>query len=156
MIIRQAISRDVTECVGLVENRREIYQQYEPRFWKKAPNSARSSADWFGRLFLDSHNVSLVAEEGEKVVGFLIAREFPTPPVYDPGGPTALIDDFCVATPDRWSDVGARLVDAARLELRSRGFAQIIVVGAPKNDAKTKFLKGTDLSLASTWWTAAT
>ncbi len=66
-----------------------------------------------------------------------------------------MVDDFCVVAPDRWSDVGAELVDAARIELRSRGFAQLIVVGAHKDHAKTKFLDSTDLSLASTWWTAA-
>lgn len=156
MIIREAGTRDVIACVALVETRRQIYEQYEPRFWKKATNSGASTNDWFCQLLDDASTVGLVAEEGGTIVGFLIAREFPTPPAYEPGGPTALIDDFCVVAADRWIDVGAQLVKTVRTELRRRGFAQIIVVGADKDLAKKEFLESTDLSLASTWWTAAT
>ncbi|RON59225.1 N-acetyltransferase, partial [Pseudomonas fluorescens] len=94
MQIRNASKEDALRCVELVEARRKEYENYEPRFWKKAANSAASTLSWFEKLFSDEHNVSLVAVENTLIVGFLIAREFPTPQVYDPGGATALIDDF--------------------------------------------------------------
>ncbi len=156
MIIRVASPKDVAACVWLVESRRERYEQYEPRFWRKAANSEALTHEWFSRLFDEDETVSLVSEENSTIVGFLIARNFPVPPVYQPGGPTALIDDFCVNSDDRWLDVGAELLVVARTKLHSRGFAQIIVVGASNDLTKTEFLNGTDLSLASTWWTAKT
>ena len=155
MIIRPATPNDVAACVGLVESRREQYERYEPRFWKKAWDSKSSTYPWFARLFDETKSFSLVAAEGSDIVGFLVAREAPVPPVYDPGGPTALIDDFCVVE-KRWCDVGGELLAAARAELRNRGYVQIVVVGARRDEAKTAFLEGSDLSLASTWWTAAT
>ena len=155
MIIRPATPNDVAACVGLVESRREQYERYEPRFWKKAADSKPSTYPWFARLFDESKSVSLVAAEGSNIVGFLIARDTPVPPVYDPGGPTALIDDFCVVE-KRWRDVGGELLAAARTELQRRGFAQIVVVAAGRDEEKTAFLEASDLSPASTWWTAAT
>ncbi len=155
MQIRNASSEDAPQCVGLVEARRNEYENYQPRFWKKATTSASSTLPWFEKLFADERNVCLVAVESLSVVGFLIAREFPSPPVYDPGGATALIDDFCVAAKDRWQDAGAELLQHAKSELNRRGFAQVVVVGARQDAAKTEFLSQADLSLASTWWTTA-
>lgn len=155
MQIRRATNSDVPSCVALVEARREEYESYEPRFWKKAVTSAASTLPWFEKLFADERSTAFVADEDGLVVGFLIAREFPTPPVYDPGGPTALIDDFCVASTNRWQDVGAALLQQAKSELNKRGFAQLVVVGARQDTAKTAFLSQSDLSLASTWWTTS-
>lgn len=139
----------------LVEAKRKEYENYGPRFWRRSSNSAASTLPWFEKLFSDERNVALVATEDGLVVGFLIAREFPTPPVYDPGGPTALIDDFCVATKDRWQDVGAVLLQHAKAELNRRGFAQVVVVCAKQDSAKSAFLSQANLSLSSTWWTTA-
>ena len=94
-----------------------------------------------------------MAEIDGEVRGFLIAQPTPSPPVYDPGGRTALIDDFVVA-PDQWETVGAQLLGEARQRLRAADFAQIVVVSARQDEDKTRLLESTDLSLASTWWTA--
>lgn len=155
MQIRRPTNSDVPSCVALVEVRREEYENYEPRFWKKAVTSAASTLPWFEKLFADERTIAFVADEDGLVVGFMIAREFPTPPVYDPGGASALIDDFCVASANRWHDVGALLLQEAKSELNRRGFAQLVVVGARQDIAKTAFLGQSDLSLASTWWTTA-
>ena len=156
MRVRKALEDDVAACVDLVEARREQYERYEPRFWKKAAGSARMSRMWFAHLFAQTDNVALVAEEAGRIVGFIVATNYPAPPVFDPGGRNALIDDFLVIADDRWADVGAALFAACREALKELGFAQLVVVGAAKDAAKTAFLKATDLSLASTWWTAGT
>ena len=155
MELRKTNSSDVVDCVDLVEARRLRYEEYEPQFWRRADDSRSTSVEWFSNLFSDVDVLSLVATEESAVVGFLIARDAPAPPVYNPGGPTALVDDFCVAE-GRWMDVGKNLLIRAKEELHSSGCTQIVVVGAHKDTEKTSFLETTTLSLASTWWTSST
>ena len=131
------------------------YEELEPQFWRRADDSRITTIEWFTKLFSDVDMISLVATEESVVVGFLIARDAPVPPVYKPGGPTALVDDFCVVE-GRWMDVGKHLLLRAKEALRAYGWAQILVVGAHKDIEKMSFLESADLSLASTWWTSAT
>ncbi len=155
MIVRNAHPEDVSACVELVEARRRRYETFEPRFWKKAANSKDSSKSWFSHLFSDSGTVSIVAAKDPHILGFLIGCEIQVPPVYEPGGRTVLVDDFCVAE-GQWADVGASLLAAAKQEFHERGFVQLVVVGARLDLEKSAFLETTDLSLASTWWTGPT
>ncbi|WP_372502101.1 GNAT family N-acetyltransferase [Tistrella mobilis] len=155
MNVRQATPEDVTACVALAEARRDAYEAYEPRFWKKSPDSAAACRTWFETLFSDGRSMCFVAEEAGTILGFVIGRGFPTPPVYDPGGATAMIDDFCVVSADRWGDVGRALLRDIRAEMRRQGFAQVVVVSARRDLEKTAFLEEAGLSLASTWWTSA-
>lgn len=154
MNIRPATTDDVPACVAIIEARRDLYQTFEPRFWNKSANSGALSQGWFSHLFGNEKVLSLVAEDGAALAGFLIASNAPAPPVFDPGGPTALIDDFYVRSDDLWLTTGAALLDAARAALKERGFAQIVVVGVQRDDAKNALLTRADLSLASNWWTA--
>lgn len=155
VLVRLATAADVKACVELIEERRRRYERYQPRFWKKSRASAEVSHSWYGQLFVASDAIALVATEGSAIVGFVIAKSFPAPPVYNPGGPNALIDDFAVS-PGRWMEIGPVLLSETRKALRARGYVQIVVVGAPQDEEKSSFLAGTDLSIASTWWTAGT
>jgi len=155
MKIRLAETSDVEACVQLAEARRALYETFEPRFWRRAENAAEMSRLWFAHLFAKDDVLALVAETDGRIAGFLIAQPTPSPPVYDPGGRTALIDDFVVES-DAWMEAGDLLLKDARQRLRIAGFAQIVVVGAHQDQDKTRLLGATDLSLASTWWTAAT
>ncbi|HEY3637706.1 MAG TPA: GNAT family N-acetyltransferase [Rhizomicrobium sp.] len=155
MQVRAAAGRDVEACVDLVEARRRRYAEFEPRFWKKSASSAALSRKWFAHLITQTDVVAFVAEEDGRVIGFIIGTNFPPPPVIDlQGGKNAVIDDFAVVSDDRWSDVGPMLFDACKDRLKELGYTQIVVIGADKDNAKTAFLKTTQLSLASTWWTA--
>jgi len=154
MNIRPATRDDVPACVAIIEARRDLYQTFEPRFWNKSPNSGALTQGWFSHLFGDAKVLSLVADDGGELAGFLIAANVPAPPVFDPGGPTALIDDFYVKSDGLWVTAGAALLDAARAALKAGGYAQIVVVGVQRDDAKNALLRRTDLSLASNWWTA--
>jgi GNAT superfamily N-acetyltransferase len=153
---RVATQADLEACVALVEGARRQLERYEPRFWKRAKGAAATTGAWFSRLLTDPQAVFLVAGDSAAIMGFLIARIQPTPPVYDAGGPTAVIDDFCVAEPERWRDVGAALLADARAMLRAKGVAQVVVVAPQKDRAKAEFLRAQRLSLASTWWTTPT
>ena len=154
MHIREAKAEDVPACVEMIEARRLQYQGYEPAFWKKADDSAETTGPFFEMLFGKEENVCLAAEEAGKQVGFLIALPLRVPPVYDPGGPAATIDDFCVISEDRWADIGAALLAEARSRLRARGVSQVVVVCGHKDAAKSAMLRQTDMSLTTDWWTA--
>lgn len=153
IIVRACLPGDVSAMAGIAEARRVRYEAFEPLFWKKAQDSLEMSRAFFAHLIGQSDTLCLVAEADEQTVGFLIATTARVPPVVAPGT-TAMIDDFCVAEPDLWGQVGPLLLDAARATLRENGFAQIVVVCGFKDVEKTAFLERQDLSLASTWWTA--
>lgn len=154
MAIRTADPGDVEACVEMVEARRRLYETFEPQFWRKAEHSAAMSRAFFGHLVTDAGALFLVSEDGAGINGFLIATSVQNPPVVSPGGPTALIDDFCVADPALFATVGAALFAEVRARLRARAFAQIVVVCGAKDQARTAFMESQTLSLTTTWWTA--
>lgn len=88
------------------------------------------------------------------MVGFVIGLLRPPPPVYDPGGPTLLIDDFCVNRPQDWDDAGAALLNEVRRRGRGRGAVQVVVVCGPQDEPKRRLLEEADLVVASEWWTS--
>lgn len=155
MAIRSAQAGDVETCVGMIEARRRLYETFEPRFWRKADHSAAMSTAFFGHLATDAGAVFLVSASDAGIDGFLIAMAVQNPPVYAPGGPTAQIDDFCVTDPSLFPTVGAALLDEARARLTARGFTQLVVVCAARDEARTAFLESHSLSLTTTWWTAS-
>lgn len=153
VLVRPSETDDVNAMVELVEHRRRQYETYEPVFWRKAEGSAQMSELFFSSLVRNEAVSTLSAVENGEVVGFAIVMETPAPPVVNPGGPTATLDDFCVKTPARWEDVGTALLEAVREVGRAKHWRQLVVVCADADLAKKQFLASADLSLASTWWT---
>jgi len=151
--IRKATASDIEAVIGLVERNRRQYQKYQPTFWRKAANSAEVTRTFFTRLLAEQGTYFLVATEGVQLLGFLIARKFPTPPVYAPGGDTYLVDDFCVAEPQYWLATGEALLSHVSTLIHEGGAAQIVVVCADRDLAKAEMLRRSDLSIASNWWT---
>ena len=138
--------------VALIEHRRLDYQAHQSVFWRKAARSAAITWWYYGSLLLRRRTVALVVDGGTNSLGFLIARPAPVPPVYAPGGSTYLIDDFCVAAPERWDDVGRALLDAIRAIGRHAGWRQLIVICGTDDAPKAALLRSAPLSPASTWW----
>lgn len=153
MDVRKAESADIKAAVELVERSRRQFQKYQPAFWRKAANSAAATETFFTRRLTEPDTFFLVAVEGSRLEGFLIAAKFPVPPVFDPGGETYLIDDFCVLEPHLWLTVGEALLSHASTLIHEHGGAQIVVVSADRDLAKTEMLRRSDLSIASNWWT---
>lgn len=152
---RPAESGDIAAMVALIEQRRIEYQAYAPVFWRKADNSAQMSTAYFAHLIEASTHTVLVAEANGQLLGFLIAFPTPVPPVFKPGpGPTAMIDDFYLASPDLWPSAGAALMDAVRAKAKEEDWSQLVAVTAHKDLPKTDFLAQQGLSLTSEWWTA--
>lgn len=151
--IRYAAEADLAAMVALIEQRRFEYEQYEPVFWKKASDSAEKTEPFFKSLLTNERATALVAYDDEQLVGFLIAINTPAPPVYEPGGTTILVDDFCVADASLWPSVGRSLLDQLEVIGREAGWRQYVVVSGKADQSKSEFLTSTHLSLASTWWT---
>jgi GNAT superfamily N-acetyltransferase len=151
--VRKAETTDIKAAVELVERSRRQFQKYQPTFWRKAANSAAATEKFFVHLLTEPDAFFLVAIEGIRLEGFLIARKFAAPPVFDPGGDTYLIDDFCVAEPHLWLSVGEALLSHATTLIHEHGGVQIVVVAADRDLAKTEMLRRSDLSIASNWWT---
>lgn len=137
----------------MAEDRRLQYQEFQPTFWRKAVDSAKSTLEYFGELLSSDENLMFVDVEGELVQGFIIAKEIPVPPVYDPGGTTYMIDDFCVRVPGLWEESGRRLLHHTMTAAKEKGAAQILVVCGEKDTLKARLLAGVELTVASQWWT---
>ncbi len=153
MEVRRATVSDVDAAVGIAERKYRQYQKYQPTFWRKAPNSAKSAKAHFTSLLEAQDTIFLVATEGSQIFGFLIARRYQTPPVYAPGGDTWLVDDFCVAEMHQWLSIGEALLSHATTLIHEAGGAQIVVVCGDRDLAKAEMLRRSDLTIASNWWT---
>jgi len=151
LTIRTGTAEDLTACIPILEAIRQRYQTFEPQFWKRAPGAAAMSHTFLTYLIAQETTLFLIAEENGAVTGFLTAKPQPAPPVFAPGA-TAFVDDFCVADEAAWATTGAALLREARAKLKERGFEQVIVVTAYRDDGKMAMLKQEELSLASAWW----
>jgi GNAT superfamily N-acetyltransferase len=153
MDIRRATASDLDAVVAIIEGQRKQYQKFQPTFWHKAADSAATTKAFFTKLLAEEATYFLVAVEGGQAQGFLIARKFPAPPVYAPGGDTWLIDDFSVSEPRHWLTVGEALLSHASTLLHEHGAAQIVATCADRDLAKAEVLRRLDLTIASNWWT---
>lgn len=98
-----------------------------------AKNDATKIYEAWGNLPGDDHvgflaqvlaherTIALVWEETPGTVdGFIIANIIAAPPVYEPGGPTCMVDDYWVRGGERWETIGHALLDAVCIRARSR------------------------------------
>ena len=153
MDIRRATASDIDAVVAIIETKRKQYQKFQPTFWRKANDSAAITATFFTKLLVAPDTYFLVSTEGRQTLGFLIARKFPAPPVYAPGGDTWLIDDFAVSEPRHWLTIGEALLSHVSTLLHEHGAVQILAVCAERDLAKAEVLRRSDLTVASSWWT---
>ena len=152
-MIRDATVDDVEAIAELAAARRADYEQAQPRFWRRAVDAVEVHRPWLAELVRDPDVISLVAygDDGE-LAGYAVATVVPSPPVYDPGGPTGLVDDFQLADPDRWPTLGLELLATVRARLASRGVVQLVVVCGQHDVAKCAALTAAGLSVASEWY----
>ena len=151
--IRRVEPKDLDVVVSMTEERRDRYEEYQPVFWRKAEDSVRHARGYLASQIEEASAHFMVAEMEGEVLGFLLAKQMAAPPVYDPGGPTYQIDDFCVLSPGHWDTAGRALLRDVRRVLRERGVAQIVVVCGHADTEKARLLSEEQLSIASNWWT---
>ena len=152
MKIRDATEKDIEHMVGLSYKKRRFYEKAQPQFWKYADGAEEIQSDWFKELLHRDDHILLVAEK-DTIKGFVIARLLEAPEVYNPGGLTLMIDDFCVEN-SGWNDIGMALLKEARKQGKAKGASQVLVVSGAHDDDKVEFLKREGLHCASHWYVA--
>ena len=155
MKIREATVNDIPQMVFLSEEKRTTYEIYQPVFWRKASNSAEVQATYFENLLLEGNHISIVCENEQEFTGFLFGAVISAPPVYDPGGKSCLIDDFCISASAQWQNEGNALLEYCRKKAALLGAVQFVIVCGQEDEAKRAFLSGSNLSVASEWYTGS-
>ena len=153
--IRSAQPDDIPALVALAEQYRRQLAAYQPVLWRPSPNSAEAQTRYFAHLLPRPETLALVHQAVDGLAGFLVAVLQAAPPVYAPGGPTCLIDDFCMAEERYWPKAGTALLHAAMRGAKERGAAQVVVVCPHRDQAKLTLLAAEGLSVASEWHTRA-
>ena len=154
MITRPAIASDIPAMVALSGKKRQAYEKVQPQFWKPAQEANHNQSVWFGELLAAHDHILLVFEEDQHIQGFIIGKLLNAPTVYDPGGLTLMIDDFCVSESSRWVDIGHSLLLDLRKRARDKGAVQELIVCGHHDAPKRAFLKSVGLTIASEWYVA--
>ncbi len=145
--------QDVPDMVDLSYQKRRAYEKVQKQFWKCAgPEAEISQAKWFEELITRDDYIMLTAASGETLAGFIIGKLMPAPEVYNPGGLTFMIDDFCVKQESLWESVGRKLIDEIKKLAEAKGASQILVVSGAHDESKKLCLKSAGLSIASEWY----
>lgn len=97
--IRPAVASDLDGLLQLEEARRRQFAKYQPVFWRPAADAADLQGPYLANLIEEEAVITVVADTGGTLAGFAVGTIIAAPPVYDPGGPTCVIDDFAVAVP---------------------------------------------------------
>jgi ribosomal protein S18 acetylase RimI-like enzyme len=143
---------DITSMVELSYQKRKNYEKAQPQFWRYSENAEDIQTKWFAELLSRDDYVLLVAKENSNIKGFIIGKLVKAPEVYDPGGLTLMIDDFCVKSEIDWQSVGLELMNDIRLIAKEKGAAQFYVVSGAHDHAKCDFLEKFGLSNAAKWF----
>lgn len=151
--VRRSETCDIESMVSLSRAKRLDYEKTQPQFWRYAGETGDNSQKcWFKELLSNNDYLMYVAEdENRGVLGFIIGQLVSHPMVYHPGGLTLMIDDFCVQSIDLWDTVGAQLIETVKMNAKSRGAVQILVVCGHHDHLKRNFLMSQNLSIASEW-----
>lgn len=149
---RLATPQDVAHMVRLSEQKRIDYAKAMPQFWHPSRHANTSQHAYFIELLSKSDHFLIVAEKMDQFLGFIIGKIITAPEVYDPGGLTLMIDDFCVAAPVLWQSVGNALLETLKKKAKAAGVVQIIVVSGFHDEAKRAFLVSQNLVVASEWY----
>ena len=155
MKIREATVNDIPQMVFLSEEKRTIYETYQPVFWRKAGNSAEVQTKYFESLLVRDNHISIVCEEEQEFTGFLIGAVISAPPVYDPGGKSCMIDDFCISASAQWENEGNALLEVCKKKAALLGTVQLVIVCGREDEAKRAFLSDSNLTVASEWYTCS-
>ena len=151
--IRASTKNDMEWLVELSRQKRLSYEKAQPQFWRySGPLAEVEQKKWFEGMLMNPDAIMLTAESLGEIVGFIIGQLIKAPAVYNPGGLTLMIDDFCVKESRLWQSVGHDLVEAAMKTAKNKGACQSIVVTGRHDKAKTHFLSEAGFSNVSQWF----
>ena len=152
--VRAVTPADVPTMVALSEKERTQRERFEPEFFRKAEQGATAQEAYFKWQLTQPNVIAVVHEAESRIDGFAIASLITAPPVYKPGGPTALIDDFTVADAESWDSIGRWLFEKLKSEAAHRGAVGMVSICAHKDQMKRSFLARLGLRVVSEWFFA--
>lgn len=133
------MAADAGWAAALMNQRRQVYANYSPVFWRPAKDAAGQHAKYLSTLIASDNCLSLRTDDG-----FMPGQIRPA---------ETLVDDFAVSEPGSWSADGTALVLAAGQRLADAGRdCTMRVVTAHADDAKVAMLRSPSLRLAQQWW----
>ena len=153
--LRRAAAEDVAAIVDMLQMKRLRYANYQPTFWRVAPDAVDKQRAYLREVLERPNTVAFVAESADAILtGVAIAQVVPAPAVYAPGGPNCEIDDYWVRDEETWENVGqALLAEVAKEAKETFGAVQAVVVCAQRDESKRAMLRAAGLTVASEWWT---
>ena len=117
---------DIDDMSRLSKAKRLAYEKVQPKFWAHAGEKGDEiQKAWFKELLDNPEYLLFIAKDSnQQCMGFVIGKLMQSPQVYNPGGLTLLIDDFCVASDALWPSVGLQLLKQSDLSgaLRTKIF----------------------------------
>ena len=145
---------DTLAMVSLSKAKRLAYEKAQAVFWRYAGEEGdNAQRQWFTELLENKNYVMFTAEsDTQEISGFIIGKLITAPEVYNPGGLTLMIDDFCVQSENLWQSVGHELIEETKAAAKAKGATQILVVCGSHDNPKRKFLSEQNLSIASEWF----
>lgn len=147
-----AVFYDIKEMVALSYQKRRFYEKAQAQFWRHAEGAEDIQFNWFKELINHVGYMALIAKNKNKLLGFIIGQITDAPAVYDPGGKTLLVDDFCVTCPSLWHLVGGNLLQRLRQDSKSKNVVQVLIVCGSHDQDKQRFLRDVNLNVASEWY----
>lgn len=150
--LRKASIRDIPTMVELSHAKRLDYEKAQPQFWRHADEAEKIQLKWFEELLARDDHLLFVASRHDQITGFIIRRLLKAPEVYNPGGLTLMIDDFCLREEDKWVSTGAALLKELQNTAKKKGAEQTLVVCGAHDENKRYFLKSVGLQVASEWY----
>lgn len=152
MNIRKATQQDIDLMVDLSRIKRLDYEKAQPQFWRYAPQAEEIQSKWFEELLARDDHILLVAESEKEIAGFIIGRVIEAPEVYNPGGLTLMIDDFCIRLFGQWESIGSKLLAELQATAKLKCATQTLVVCGAHDEPKREFLRKCGLGVASEWY----
>ena len=145
---------DIDDMSRLSKAKRLAYEKAQPKFWSYAGEKGDEiQKAWFKELLDNPEYLLFIAKDSnQQCMGFVIGKLMQSPQVYNPGGLTLLIDDFCVATEALWPSVGLQLLKQIKKYSQEKGAIQVIVVCGHHDKLKAKFLNENNLNIVSDWY----
>jgi hypothetical protein len=148
-----ATKSDIDAMVQLSLQKRLDYEKHRHVFWKYGGEKGDlEQAAWFKELLERDDYILLKATEGPILKGFIIGQLVQAPSVYNPGGLTLTIDDFCVAESSLWQTVGKNLLHEIRERAFTKGAVQVIIACGAHDQLKRNLLKGMNYSVTTEWF----
>jgi len=136
--IRQATANDVPAVVRLWQEMMDVHAALDPLRFRPANDGADYWAEAFVGWLEDEKCYALVADDGGRLVGYIVGWLHQPPPVFQPDV-YGFVSDICVAADCRQTGIGRRLFEALKAWFREHGASHVELRVARTNPISQAF-----------------